>query len=74
MTEQVSKDGTRKRLYTLKDGSTIESVLMNYKDGRKTACISSQVWEFRLQTHAWNGGMVSHAATLHVLAMIGLLT
>ncbi len=41
-TEQVSKDGTIKRLYRLSDGQLIESVLMPYRDGRRTACISSQ--------------------------------
>ena len=40
--EQVSKDGTVKRAYELHDGQMIESVLMPYKDGRRTACISSQ--------------------------------
>ncbi|KAL3769078.1 hypothetical protein ACHAWU_008770 [Discostella pseudostelligera] len=40
--EQVSKDGTRKRAYKLHDGQMIESVLMPYEDGRRTACISSQ--------------------------------
>lgn len=42
VTEQVSKDGTRKRLYQLEDGQLIESVLMVYEDHRRTACISSQ--------------------------------
>ena len=41
-TEQRSKDGTLKRLYRLEDGQLIESVLMPYADGRRTACISSQ--------------------------------
>lgn len=41
-TEQVSQDGTRKRLYRLHDNKLIESVLMPYRDGRRTACISSQ--------------------------------
>ncbi len=41
-TEQVSTDGTIKRLYKLPDGQLIESVLMQYEDGRRTACISSQ--------------------------------
>jgi 23S rRNA (adenine2503-C2)-methyltransferase len=41
-TEQVSKDGTRKRLYRLHDGQLVEAVLMAYEDGRRTACISSQ--------------------------------
>ncbi|CAN0314724.1 unnamed protein product [Phaeothamnion confervicola] len=40
--EQVSRDGTRKRAYRLRDGQVIESVLMPYSDGRRTACISSQ--------------------------------
>jgi 23S rRNA (adenine2503-C2)-methyltransferase len=40
--EQISKDGTIKRAYRLKDGQLIESVLMPYADGRQTACISSQ--------------------------------
>lgn len=41
--EAISKDGTRKRAYELRDGQLIESVLMGpYKDGRYTACISSQ--------------------------------
>mmetsp|Transcript_26009 Transcript_26009/g.51844 ORF Transcript_26009/g.51844 Transcript_26009/m.51844 type:complete len:435 (+) Transcript_26009:131-1435(+) len=40
--EQLSKDGTIKRLYRLWDGQLIESVLMPYEDGRVTACISSQ--------------------------------
>lgn len=40
--EQISKDGTIKRAYELHDGRLIESVLMPYKDGRRTACISSQ--------------------------------
>ena len=40
---EVSKrDGTQKSLWRLKDGETIESVLLN-QEGRKTACISTQV-------------------------------
>lgn len=42
VTEQVSRDGTRKRLYRLQDGQLIESVLMPYDDHRQTACISTQ--------------------------------
>jgi 23S rRNA (adenine2503-C2)-methyltransferase len=42
VSEQVSKDGTKKRAYELRDGQIIESVLMPYDDGRRTACISSQ--------------------------------
>lgn len=40
--EQESRDGTIKRLYRLSDGQLVESVLMSYEDGRRTACISSQ--------------------------------
>jgi 23S rRNA (adenine2503-C2)-methyltransferase len=40
--EQISRDGTKKRAYELFDGQIIESVLMPYDDGRRTACISSQ--------------------------------
>lgn len=40
--EQVARDGTIKRLYQLDDGQLIESVLMEYDDDRRTACISTQ--------------------------------
>ncbi|MCB9761601.1 MAG: 23S rRNA (adenine(2503)-C(2))-methyltransferase RlmN [Alphaproteobacteria bacterium] len=40
--EQHSADGTIKRVWRLPDGQLIESVLMPYRDGRRTACISSQ--------------------------------
>lgn len=41
--EQHSSDGqTIKRLYRLLDGQLIESVLMEYDDDRRTACISTQ--------------------------------
>src|SRR5437868_2789356 len=41
--EQFSSDGeTIKRLFKLPDGQLIESVLMEYDDGRRTACISTQ--------------------------------
>lgn len=43
ISEQVSLTGrTRKVLFGLRDGNTIESVLMDYHD-RRTACISTQV-------------------------------
>lgn len=43
LSEQESASGqTRKVLFGLRDGNTIESVLMHYQD-RRTACISSQV-------------------------------
>ncbi len=41
--EIFSTDGqTVKRLFKLPDGQLIESVLMEYDDGRRTACISTQ--------------------------------
>ncbi len=43
LAEQVSASGqTRKALFRLGDGNTLESVLMQYHD-RRTACISTQV-------------------------------
>lgn len=39
---QISKDGTRKYLFSLSDGSLVESVWMDYSYG-KSVCISSQV-------------------------------
>lgn len=39
---QISKDGTKKFLFRLEDGETIESVLISDED-RLTLCISSQV-------------------------------
>ncbi|MDR1736648.1 MAG: 23S rRNA (adenine(2503)-C(2))-methyltransferase RlmN [Oscillospiraceae bacterium] len=41
-TEQLSADGTRKLLYELSDGETVESVLLDY-GGETTVCLSSQV-------------------------------
>ena len=40
--EQISTDSTVKRLYRLHDDQLIESVLMEYDDERRTACISTQ--------------------------------
>ena len=40
--EQISQDGTRKFLFRLADGHTIETVLISEKD-RLTLCISTQV-------------------------------
>src|SRR5262245_8689908 len=43
VSEQLSIDTqTVKRLYRLPDGELIETVLMEYDDGRRTACISTQ--------------------------------
>lgn len=40
--KETSKDGTVKFLYELRDGNTVESVLMQYEHGR-SICISTQV-------------------------------
>ena len=40
--KQISKDGTKKYLFDVLDGNSIETVLMEYKHG-KTICVSSQV-------------------------------
>jgi len=40
--KQVSKDGTKKYLFELADGNTIETVVITYKHGH-TVCISTQV-------------------------------
>lgn len=43
-TEVASKDGnTVKALFKLKDGKPTEGVLMRFKDGRNSVCVSSQV-------------------------------
>ena len=39
--QNSAKDGTRKYLFGLEDGNSIESVFMKYKHGN-TVCISSQ--------------------------------
>lgn len=45
--EQTSRDGTRKYLFRLEDGETIECVLMDYdrvkSRDRRTVCVSTQV-------------------------------
>src|SRR5437763_3040253 len=41
--EAVSRDGTVKTLFaTLGDGRPVEAVLMRYRDGRRSICVSSQ--------------------------------
>jgi len=43
LAQRESKDGTVKAAYGVPGGHAIESVLMPYDDGRRTACISTQV-------------------------------
>jgi len=40
--EVGSMDGTRKALFETADGRPIEAVLMSYRDGRRSLCLSSQ--------------------------------
>jgi len=41
-TEAQSKDGTLKVLFRTHDGHPVEAVLMRFRDGRRTICVSSQ--------------------------------
>jgi 23S rRNA (adenine2503-C2)-methyltransferase len=40
--EARAKDGTVKALFHTQDGRAVEAVLMRYKDGRRSVCVSSQ--------------------------------
>jgi len=40
--EAHSNDGTHKALFTTVDGRPVEAVLMRYRDGRRSICVSSQ--------------------------------
>jgi 23S rRNA (adenine2503-C2)-methyltransferase len=40
--EATSADGTVKALFSTHDGRPVEAVLMRYKDGRRSLCVSSQ--------------------------------
>jgi len=42
VTERESKDGTLKTLFRTADGHPVEAVLMRYRDGRRSLCLSSQ--------------------------------
>jgi 23S rRNA (adenine2503-C2)-methyltransferase len=42
VTERESRDGTVKALFKTADGHPIEAVLMRYRDGRRSLCLSSQ--------------------------------
>jgi 23S rRNA (adenine2503-C2)-methyltransferase len=41
-TERTSTDGTVKTLFRTHDGHPVEAVLMRYRDGRRSLCLSSQ--------------------------------
>ena len=40
--ESLSSDGTEKALFETHDGRPVEAVLMRYRDGRRSLCVSSQ--------------------------------
>ena len=40
--EQQARDGTVKTLFRTHDGHPVEAVLMRYRDGRRSVCVSSQ--------------------------------
>jgi 23S rRNA (adenine2503-C2)-methyltransferase len=42
VTERQAKDGTAKALFRTADGHPVEAVLMRYRDGRRSLCLSSQ--------------------------------
>ena len=42
VTERTSQDGTVKALFETADGHPVEAVLMRYRDGRLSLCLSSQ--------------------------------
>src|SRR5213078_2053878 len=41
-TQRESRDGTVKSLFRTADGHPVEAVLMRYRDGRRSVCLSSQ--------------------------------
>ena len=40
--ESLARDGTEKALFHTSDGRPVEAVLMRYRDGRRSVCLSSQ--------------------------------
>ncbi|HYZ81535.1 MAG TPA: radical SAM protein, partial [Solirubrobacteraceae bacterium] len=40
--EALARDGTEKALFSTKDGRPLEAVLMRFRDGRRSLCVSSQ--------------------------------
>ena len=41
-TQAEARDGTVKALFRTRDGHPVEAVLMRYRDGRRSVCLSSQ--------------------------------
>src|SRR5918996_299852 len=42
VTQREARDGTVKALFRTHDGHPVEAVLMRYRDGRRSVCLSSQ--------------------------------
>ncbi|MGH3111063.1 MAG: 23S rRNA (adenine(2503)-C(2))-methyltransferase RlmN [Gaiellaceae bacterium] len=42
VTQREARDGTVKALFRTRDGHPVEAVLMRYRDGRRSLCLSSQ--------------------------------
>ncbi len=42
VSEALARDGTEKALFETADGRPVEAVLMRYRDGRRSLCLSSQ--------------------------------
>jgi 23S rRNA (adenine2503-C2)-methyltransferase len=42
VTQREARDGTVKTLFRTRDGHPVEAVLMRYRDGRRSVCLSSQ--------------------------------
>src|SRR5687768_17456539 len=42
VTQREARDGTVKALFRTQDGHAVEAVLMRYRDGRRSVCLSSQ--------------------------------
>jgi 23S rRNA (adenine2503-C2)-methyltransferase len=42
VSEALARDGTEKALFETTDGRPVEAVLMRYRDGRRSLCLSSQ--------------------------------
>src|ERR671915_2569915 len=40
--QALARDGTEKALFETPDGRPVEAVLMRYRDGRRSLCLSSQ--------------------------------
>jgi 23S rRNA (adenine2503-C2)-methyltransferase len=72
--ERISRDGTVKRLVSLSDGQIVESVLMQYDDERRTACISSQAGCAMACTFCATGqmGFARHLSATEIFAQAAM--